>query len=771
MTKCLCSDCERLGISPERFLYGPDKGSTASEQGQSQSTPTATFCHKLTRKIKRNGSCTLCRLIHKSIADIDNEQVKDETECTVEWVKDGQQIPSTNRYDTASRRRRIRISWSPTTKVDGSKTQDMKSLYLLYIPSQSPTHPNKITNLMSDEEIDFLREDYNLDIFAWIRSWIKLCEKKHQIAYTQIEEKDTKALHDLARETWFCVVDVERMCLSRLEFTKNGHPEPYAALSYVWGTDQESSHRTFLSNIMDRSQDNGLVLKKELPRTLQDAIELVKKLSLGIRYIWIDALCIAQDSFISWKHNAEKTDLIFGNAHFTICAADGDSHAGLLAMHAKTRDRPKKEEVKKDLELFVSRSPESVIESSVWSKRGWTFQERILSRRCLVFAEGRIYLQCRENNYDYSSTNWSSDWRKSPLSIVKGLEDRPMWFYMTCVELYTGRTLTRLGDILEAFNGVTRIIEERMCARFFFGLPSSHFDFALLWRPRSGKKPRPGNPREDQEFPSWSWSGWQECDSQKGHGSAVYYPSDVLEGCLLDLHDWLLYHTWIVWYIRDSNGDLEPLWQGYTENYTERSQKVVERWKGYESKWDVNMKENRNDVYAYDRRRQHFDPPSPPTDFKVTLPHNPFGVRVSRERKNSYQSILQFWTWKREFFIVLNNDLPGPGNGLARLDVLDHERDWYGTVVVDESFAEKQDGKVHEFIALSDARNFTGYECPRWVHPIPKNLEDIDWDLYHVMLIEYCKERCVWERRGLGKVLKAAFEPLDEERWAEITLG
>jgi hypothetical protein len=39
------------------------------------------------------------------------------------------------------------------------------------------------------------------------------------------------------------------------------------------------------------------------------------------------------------------------------------------------------------------------------------------------------------------------------------------------------------------------------------------------------------------------------------------------------------------------------------------------------------------------------------------------------------------------------------------------------------------------------------------------------------MLIEYKPDRFVWERKGLGKVVRAAFEPLDESRWAEIALG
>jgi hypothetical protein len=693
------------------------------------------------------------------------------------WVQDGPEGVSIQDYDPVSKRRRIRVSWCRSDQFIGPKRTEQEELYL-YAPLRNLKHLNAGTNWVSDEEPEFLTQGSNVEIHAGIKRWIKLCEEKHQNVYTPIEVKDRKAFRDLVCQTWFCVVDVHRMCLTSLKPENDEDElESYAALSYVWGTEQEHNnqtfqssvpkrkrdHRTLRSNIMERKEKGGLTME-QLPETIRDAIQLVK--DLGLRFIWIDSLCILQDdvNFKSWKRNAEKMDLIFGNAHFTICAADGDSAAGLRAINPKTRNHPLKIKVNDDLELLVSSSPESVIQTSQWSERGWTFQERILSPRCIIFAQGRIYLQCRENNFDDSNMIWNSDWRKSPLSTMRKLQDRPIWFYMTCVELYTGRNLTEPTDILKAFNGVSRVIEDQMCAPFIFGLPSSHFDFALLWRPKSGKERRDGDPKKDAEFPSWSWSGWQ-VPKLPEKGPAVYYPPDVLEGCLLDIHDWLIHHTWIVWYIRNSNGDLEPLWQGYTGDHTKRLQNVKKRWKGYFKPGDTKSEGGKNDVSAYGRDRYPYDLPSPRTEFYRTLPDNGFGTRISRERKNSLQSILQFWTWKCEFNIVLNNH---PGAGLARCDVLDNHRNWCGTVVVDESWAKDHNQKTCQFIALSDARKFTDDECTSWTYTIPKNLEDIEWDLYHVMLVEEFEARCVCERMGLGKVLKAAFKGAE---WAEIILS
>ncbi|KAE9378412.1 HET-domain-containing protein [Stipitochalara longipes BDJ] len=567
------------------------------------------------------------------------------------------------------------------------------------------------------------------------------------------------------------------MKLTHLPKNDHGEPEPYVALSYVWGMQNSVGHETNVSNIMRRKERFSIKLM-DLPLTIQDTIQLVR--GLGVRYIWIDSLCISQGSLMSWRLNAESMHLIFGNAYFTICAADGDSNTGLQAIKArnpKTRDAPMRARIKLDLDVITSRSPESIIEASKWIERGWTFQEHLLSPRCLVFAGGRLFFQCRTSNCDDAGIQWFSDWSQSPLRTLRDLKERPVWFYTTCVELYTGRNLTRPEDILRAFNGVSRLIEDHMHAPFFFGLPSSHFDFALLWRPKSGKERRPAKADEDAEFPSWSWSGWQQ-PKKPQVGTCVKYPPDMLKGGV-DLHDWLLNHTWIVWYIRDKNGNLEPLWQG-DKTYTEGTRGVAERWRGYMGGWDSHIDEPKNDVSAYGQRFHHLSSKFEirRTEFERTLPNNPFGVRISRKRNAPYQPLLQFWTWKRKFYIYQNNENPEPGHDLVRLDVLDENRDWCGTVVIDKQWAAEKlndplRGPLCEFIALSDARKFAANECitDSWNRYIPKDLEDLDWDLYHVMLIEYKYDRLVWERKGLGKVMKAAFEPLDESRWAEVTLG
>lgn len=343
---------------------------------------------------------------------------------------------------------------------------------------------------------------------------------------------------------------------------------------------------------------------------------------MGVRYLWVDSLCIVQDSTSSWELNAKAMHLVYGNAYFTICAADGDATKGLRAVNSilsrvrsygtrkdvsaqsqsaassyhtamdttvgfPIEDDEKSEPlvIQHPVPLLVSRSPENVIQGSPWDKRGWTFQERLLSRRCLIFAEGLIYFQCRstvmsqDKHSDSSQRGWSQDCADSPLRTLGELKERAFWFYMKCVGLYSGRQLTKPKDILTAFQGSSWLLEQYLRAPLLYGLPRSHFDLALLWTPVTTlcrrKKRVTGTLPSDQsssdqgsstdadfgdtEFPSWSWCGWMD-------GKCEYEidKTKMLGGCISHVQDWLTNHTWIQWYIRDREGNLRPLWDRWT---------------------------------------------------------------------------------------------------------------------------------------------------------------------------------------------------------------
>jgi len=380
-------------------------------------------------------------------------------------------------------------------------------------------------------------------------------------------------------EPYFGVIDIENDSLVPLPYYIR--LEPYAAVSYVWGDTGSMDYRTKIGNIQSRRKSGGLAATiRKLPKALAQSIRLVH--DLGIRYVWIDALCIVQDSSHSWNLNARGMHLIYGNATLTICAADGDSQTGLLALEDDQLPQQQVGVYADSVHLVLHQPPEISIQTSKWNKRAWTFQERLLSKRCLIFTRGQIYFQCRSTSMsedifaDGRGQGWSLDLVQAPLQMLTELRQRSMWFYAHCVYLYTMRELSHPLDILPAFNGMCHLMERTMRSPFVFGLPTSHFDLALLWEPVDlltlldydvvSREPK----YKDIKFPSWSWCGWKS--------NGIQYKPQMVDGCLSDVHAWLLDHTWIDWHIRDGHGTLRRLWD-WKRNWADET--IDDKWKGY----------------------------------------------------------------------------------------------------------------------------------------------------------------------------------------------
>ncbi|KAK8106475.1 hypothetical protein PG999_009834 [Apiospora kogelbergensis] len=689
----LCTTCQQLDLGVHKFIIGSSKFGQSNSIALNSGDSKRIFS-RLEQVKKRCSACSFCDLAYRAVQRYSGIRVSTDAPLYLTWEVDGRQITEGDRI--VNRTRRIRLSWRET---DGKQ----ESVYLVLVAPKSSRRINSDAYTANAIDSHFLGRGLleNKEKQALMKSWIDLCVDQHGSKCTETHATS----HDfkkLIRSTFFGVVDVLDMQLKALPVV-NGKPERYVALSYVWGKNplNGKAYTTTRANVMIRIQHGGLESAWErLPRTIQEAILLVAR--LGERYIWIDSLCIVQDSTSSWELNAKAMHLVYGNAHFTICAADGDVDMGLRAIshtlhptspisqHKRTATTssppivsinhmmlPRKrapspapgskldfpsshgmttEEVRGTLrsaetadlppltaeclpnvQLLVSKPPEAVIEDSIWYKRGWTFQERLLSRRCLIFAEGQLFFQCRSTVIsqhiftDGGINGWSLDWTNSPLRTLGELPRRAFWFYMKCVPLYTGRNLTKPKDILAAFRGTSWVLQKQFNAPLFYGLPSSHFDLALLWMPckqldrrrqksqhksnaLSCSQDETGNCKcktEDddyggKEFPSWSWSGWM--------GGKAEYASNMTDGCVSNVQEWLRDHTWIRWYVRDYEGNLRPLWD--MEHLLE-DRSTESRWRGYAGRRDWGIQTNHassqplpsGPVRQY---VQQYSPPPPP---------------------------------------------------------------------------------------------------------------------------------------------------------------
>jgi len=193
----------------------------------------------------------------------------------------------------------------------------------------------------------------------------------------------------------------------RLVETDSSRSNAYATLSYCWGGDQ--TFKTTLKTITEYKQE---IQPKSLPQGLQDAIYVA--IHLGLEYIWIDALCIIQDSVADKTIEIALMAKVYGNATVTIAATRSTAvwngflgerrllGAELPDMVFELPCQHVGEELGKLVLIPITFEPIDPLES-----RAWTFQERVLSNRVPGFGSLRTHRGCQTNIGSTFSDGWS----------------------------------------------------------------------------------------------------------------------------------------------------------------------------------------------------------------------------------------------------------------------------------------------------------------------------------------------------------------------------
>jgi hypothetical protein len=165
----------------------------------------------------------------------------------------------------------------------------------------------------------------------------------------------------------------------------------YIALSHCWGS--SLTCKTTIQNIRayQRAIPWGV-----LTTTFQDSI--IFCLELGVDHIWIDALCIVQDSSRDWEIESSQMANIYQNAFLTLAATiSSDGSGGCFSIN----HRPVQEHqldsgimVRKKLSHWQIPPTKVSARSYPLLSRAWVLQERYMSRRVLHFCEQELVWEC-----------------------------------------------------------------------------------------------------------------------------------------------------------------------------------------------------------------------------------------------------------------------------------------------------------------------------------------------------------------------------------------
>ncbi|KAH4101976.1 hypothetical protein HBI04_191030 [Parastagonospora nodorum] len=143
----------------------------------------------------------------------------------------------------------------------------------------------------------------------------------------------------------------------------------------------------------------------ELPKTFSDAIDISRV--LGIQYLWIDSLCIIQDDQADWEKHVEIMASIYESSYLTLAAgASSDDDGGFFSLPSGSYAKSQCSSLKlggKLCNIYVRHSidhPDADFpakEVLPLMRRGWCFQERLLSRRYLCFGSKELLWECMED--------------------------------------------------------------------------------------------------------------------------------------------------------------------------------------------------------------------------------------------------------------------------------------------------------------------------------------------------------------------------------------
>lgn len=174
----------------------------------------------------------------------------------------------------------------------------------------------------------------------------------------------------------------------------------YLTLSHRWTPDMQTVLRK--SNL--RALQRGISLT-DLKRSIQDAVQVATY--LGVKYLWVDSLCIIQDDEANRAREIGLMAQVYGNAVCNLVASDAEANdKGLFfprnehdvrSFVVKNVNGPtdlvaQSHHISRDWDHIKQR-----LQSSALEQRAWVFQETLLAPRVLYFCKNEVHWECVES--------------------------------------------------------------------------------------------------------------------------------------------------------------------------------------------------------------------------------------------------------------------------------------------------------------------------------------------------------------------------------------
>ncbi|KAF3761990.1 HET-domain-containing protein [Cryphonectria parasitica EP155] len=344
-----------------------------------------------------------------------------------------------------------------------------------------------------------------------IRQWLEHCDKNHS-------ECCPAALSTSGFSIPTRLVDVgEPQCPSiKLVKTKPGDQMRYIALSHQWG-----KLKHFCTTMQNIEHHRDKINMHELPSTFRDAVNVTR--GLGIRYIWIDSICIIQGADGDFHQEAPKMEGVFSSAYVVLAASSSDGqNDGFLKERGSRQCIRILHENMPDFYIghFIDDFTKDVIDSPL-NKRGWVLQERALARRTIYFTHTQTYWECgqgvhcetfRKMHNELSSFIGDPNFPMVALKSTRGARIR---LFQNLYRQYSRLDFTRDYDRPLAIAGLEKRLIQAFNTSGGFGIFDDGRGLlrrSLLWYRSSIDTPLKliQFPNDWKlKVPSWSWMAYQ----------------------------------------------------------------------------------------------------------------------------------------------------------------------------------------------------------------------------------------------------------------------
>ena len=371
---------------------------------------------------------------------------------------------------------------------------------------------------------------------ALAREWIRKCRSSHSERCRPIPESGDEEWNPTR------LIDVgcpDKGINPRLyHSSESREPLRYLTLSHRWGR----------QNVVKLTSDNMDRLAHHLPlqelsQTFKDAIKIASQ--LGYQYIWIDSLCIIQDSAADWEREAVLMAKVYGLSDCTLAALSMRDSRGCFRRRNPLFRRPCRLVKARGMDIYAygftisgppgyglyegddDDRPDFVLDNDALLRRAWVFQERLISHRILYLGASGLYWECCE---DKASEFWPDgnrheiqqedyrDHHNIPVKIALAkLADSRQWdrqrwtdnppniafskLWNQMVETYTSARLTYESDRAVALSGVATMLQVRTGMTYLAGLWKEFLPDGLTWR-RSRSETLT---KDQRRRPTWSW--------------------------------------------------------------------------------------------------------------------------------------------------------------------------------------------------------------------------------------------------------------------------